>query len=195
MSINFCFALSATYSIFVNMLFVTVIYSEAARRLVLFYFLFHLFIHLFFFFFCFPVCLSSCFYLCVSICFCLHLYLSRSLSLSVCLSVFLFFFFFFFFVFFFFFFLLAIPIGDALWDCGRSFFFLFLFSATILSGLYLWNRYSQRLQFQCASWSCSLILHCCLPSNSLRYFFSKIFSFFSPRDMARTKSLQEKKNK
>ena len=54
-------------------------------------------------------------------------------------------------------------------------FFLF-FSATILSGPYLWNRYSQRLQIECAAWSCSLILHCCLPSNSLRYFF-----FFSPR--------------
>ena len=58
-------------------------------------------------------------------------------------------------------------------------FFLFFsfsfFSATILSGLYLWNRYSQRLQIDCAAWSCGLIVHCCLPSNSLRYFF---FSFF-----------------
>ena len=66
--------------------------------------------------------------------------------------------------------LLAIPIGDAIWDCRRSFFFLF-YSATILSGPYLWNRYSQRLQIECAAWSCGLIVHCCLPSNSLCYFF------------------------
>ena len=51
-----------------------------------------------------------------------------------------------------------------------SLFFLFFF-ATILSGPYLWNRYSQRLQTECAAWSCGLILHCCLPSNSLCYFF------------------------
>ena len=47
----------------------------------------------------------------------------------------------------------------------------------ILSGPYLWNRYSQRLQIECAAGSCGLILHCCLPSNSLRYFF--FFFFFS----------------
>ena len=58
------------------------------------------------------------------------------------------------------------------------FLFYFFFSATILSGLYLWNRYPQRLQIECAAWSCGLILHCCLPSNSLRYLF--IFFFFSP---------------
>ena len=53
----------------------------------------------------------------------------------------------------------------------RNFFSLnfFFYSATILSGPYLWNRYSQRLQIECAAWSCGLILHCCLPSNSLRY--------------------------
>ena len=53
------------------------------------------------------------------------------------------------------------------------FFFLifFFFSAKILSGPYLWNRYSQRLQIECAAWSCGLILHYCLPSNSLCYFF------------------------
>ena len=58
------------------------------------------------------------------------------------------------------------------------FFFLifFFFSAKILSGPYLWNRYSQRLQIECAAWSCCLILHYCLPSNSLCYFF-----FFFPR--------------
>ena len=71
------------------------------------------------------------------------------------------------------------PVGDALWDCRCSFFFFFsFFSATILSGPYLWNRYSQRLQIECAAWSCGIILHCCLPSNSLRYFF---FFFFFPR--------------
>ena len=56
------------------------------------------------------------------------------------------------------------------------FFFFFFFSAKILSGPYLWNRYSQRLQIDCAAWSCGLILHYCLPSNSLCYFF---FIFFS----------------
>ena len=49
--------------------------------------------------------------------------------------------------------------------------FFFFFSATILSRPYLWNRYSQRLQIECAAWSCGLILHCCLPSNSVCYFF------------------------
>ena len=73
---------------------------------------------------------------------------------------------------------LAIPVGDALWDCRCSFFFLnffFFFFPPLLSGPYLWNRYSQRLQIECAAWSCGLILHCCLPSNSLRYF---IYLFF-----------------
>ena len=51
------------------------------------------------------------------------------------------------------------------------FYFIFFFSAKILSGPYLWNRYSQRLQIECAAWSCCLILHYCLPSNSLCYFF------------------------
>ena len=50
------------------------------------------------------------------------------------------------------------------------------FSATILSGPYLWNRYSQRLQIECAAWPCGLIVHCCLLSNSLRYYF---FFFFA----------------
>ena len=62
-----------------------------------------------------------------------------------------------------------------------SLFFFFFFYAKILSGPYLWNRYLQRLQIECAAWSCSLILHCCLPSNSLRYFFFRhdFFFFFS----------------
>ena len=51
------------------------------------------------------------------------------------------------------------------------FFILFFFSAKILSSSYLWNRYSQRLQIECAPWSCGLILHYCLPSNSFCYFF------------------------
>ena len=61
------------------------------------------------------------------------------------------------------------------------FFFFFFFSATILSGPYLWNRYVQRLQIECAAWSCSLILHCCLPSNSLcffLFFFSRHYYYF-----------------
>ena len=64
------------------------------------------------------------------------------------------------------------------------FFFLFFFSffsATILSGPYLWNRYLQRLQIECGAWSCGLILHYCLLSNSLRYFF---FIFFPRHDFA-----------
>ena len=68
-----------------------------------------------------------------------------------------------------------IPVGDAIWDCRRSFFPPP--PATILSGPYLWNRYSQRLQIECAAWSCGLILHCCLPSNSLHYFFIFFFIF------------------
>ena len=62
------------------------------------------------------------------------------------------------------------------------FYFIFFFSAKILSGPYLWNRYSQRLQIECAAWSCGLILHYCLPSNSLCYFF--FFFFFLRHDFA-----------
>ena len=43
----------------------------------------------------------------------------------------------------------------------------FFFFATIWSGPYLWNRYSQRLQIECAAWSCGLI-----------FFFHKFSSFF-----------------
>ena len=64
-------------------------------------------------------------------------------------------------------------------------FFLFSFYATILSGPYLWNRYSQRLQIECAAWSCGLIVYCCLPSNSLRYFF-----LFLRHDFVRAISLE-----
>ena len=63
------------------------------------------------------------------------------------------------------------------------FYFFFFFSAKILFGPYLWNHYSQRLQIECAAWSCGLILHYCLPSNSLRYFF--LFFFFSRHDFAK----------
>ena len=68
-----------------------------------------------------------------------------------------------------------------------SLFFIFLifffFSAKILSGPYLWNRYSQRLQIECAAWSCGLIWHYYLPSNSLRYLFF-FFICFSRHDFA-----------
>ena len=62
------------------------------------------------------------------------------------------------------------------------FFFSFFFSATILSGPYLWNRYSQRLQIQCAAWSlrssfCTIAYH---PIRFVIIFFYIIF-FFSPR--------------
>ena len=49
-----------------------------------------------------------------------------------------------------------------------SLFFFFFFFRHDLAGPYLWNCYSQRLQIECAAWSCGLILHYCLPSNSLR---------------------------
>ena len=75
-------------------------------------------------------------------------------------------------------------VGDALWDCRRSFFF----STMILSGPYLWNRYSQRLQIECAAWSCGLVVHYCLPSNSLRYFFFILFFFC--QDFVRAISLE-----
>ena len=79
----------------------------------------------------------------------------------------------------------------AAWSCGLilhcclqsnllryfSFFNFFFFLATIFSGPYLWKRYSQRLQIECAAWSCGLILHCCLPSNSLCYLFSFLIFF------------------
>ena len=69
--------------------------------------------------------------------------------------------------------------------------FTFFFPTTILSGPYLWNRYSQRLQIQCAAWSCGPILHCCLPSNSLLYFliFFNFFCFFR-HDFVRAISLE-----
>ena len=73
--------------------------------------------------------------------------------------------------------LLAVLVGDAIWDCRRSFFFFFfLFFPPLLSGPYLWNCYLQRLQIECAAWSCCPILHYSLPSNSLLLFF--IFLFF-----------------
>ena len=59
------------------------------------------------------------------------------------------------------------------------YFIFFFFSAKILSGPYPWNRYSQRLQIECAAWSYGLILHSCLISNSLHYFL--FFYFFASR--------------
>ena len=63
------------------------------------------------------------------------------------------------------------------------FIFFFFFSAKILSGPYLWNRYSQRLQIECSAWSCGLIWHYYLPSNSLRYYYF-FFICFSRHDFA-----------
>ena len=85
-----------------------------------------------------------------------------------------------------------LQIECAAWSCGLILhyylpsnslrYFILFFSrhdfATILSGPYLWNRYSQRLQIECAAWSCGLIVHYCLPSNSLSYFFFFFFAFF-----------------
>ena len=86
-----------------------------------------------------------------------------------------------------------LQIECAAWSCGLVvhcclpsnslcyfffYLFFFFFSAKILSELYLWNRYSQRLQIECAAWSCGLVVHCCLPSNSLYFLF---FIFFPPR--------------
>ena len=102
-----------------------------------------------------------------------------------------------------------LQIECAAWSCGlilhcclpsnslRYFILLifFFFSAKILSGPYLWNRYSQRLQIECAAWSCSLIVHCCLPSYSLRYFYLFIFLIFFRQDFVRAYLLAEKKKK
>ena len=63
---------------------------------------------------------------------------------------------------------LSVLLGPAVQFCTVAYHpirFVIFFSATILSGPYLWSRYSQRLQIECAAWSCGLILHCCLPSN------------------------------
>ena len=85
-----------------------------------------------------------------------------------------------------------LQIECAAWSCGlvvhyclptnslRYFFyfiFFLIFFAKILSGPYLWNCYLQRLQIECAAWFCGLILHYCLPSNSLRYFLNFFFIF------------------
>ena len=97
-----------------------------------------------------------------------------------------------------------LQIECAAWSCGLIlhcclpsnslhyfiYLFIFFFSATILSVPYLWNRYSQRLQIECAAWSCGLILHCCLPSNSLRYFFYFFLFCFFRHDFVRAISLE-----
>ena len=70
------------------------------------------------------------------------------------------------------------------------FSFFFLFFPPLLSGQYLWNRYSQRLQIECAAWYCCLILHYSLPSNLLRYFLIIFFFFFSRQDFVRAISLE-----
>ena len=79
--------------------------------------------------------------------------------------------------------IIIIIISDPRRGCfmGLSMFIFFSFSffffPPLLSGPYLWNRYSQRFQIECAAWSCCLILHYSLPSNSLRYFFHFFFLF------------------
>ena len=73
------------------------------------------------------------------------------------------------------------------------FFFSFLFSAKILSGPYLWNRYSQRLQIECAAWSCGLVVHCCLPSNLLCYFFFFFLLRFCPGHISGTVTRRDSK--
>ena len=79
-------------------------------------------------------------------------------------------------------FALLLTIQFASLFCFLFYFFSRHDFATILSGPYLWNRYSQRLQMECAAWSCGLIVHYCLPSNSLCYFFILLFfSFFSAK--------------
>ena len=80
---------------------------------------------------------------------------------------------------------LAIPVGDAYGIVDVHFFF-----PPLLSGPYLWNRYSQRLQIQCAAWACGLVLHYCLPSNSLRYYFFFHFFLFFCHDFVRAISLE-----
>ena len=58
---------------------------------------------------------------------------------------------------------------------------LIFFPPRFCPGHILWNHYSQRLQIECAAWSCSLILHCCLPSQFAFLFFFYFFYFFPPR--------------
>ena len=148
----------------------------------------------------------------------------RGCFMGLSMFIFLFFFFFFFFFLLFFSFFSAtilsspylwnrysqrLQIGCAAWSCGlvlhyclpsnslRYFFFyfffliVFFFFAKILSGSYLWNRYSQRLQIECAAWFCSLVLHYWLPSNSLHnFFFFSFFFLFFRHDFVRAISLE-----
>ena len=69
-----------------------------------------------------------------------------------------------------------------------SFFLFSFFFAKILSGSYLWNRYSQRLQIECAAWFCGLVFNYCLPSNSLCYYY--FFFLFFRHDFVRAISLE-----
>ena len=78
------------------------------------------------------------------------------------------------------------------------FFFFFLFFPPLLSGPYLWNRYSQRLQIECAAWCC------CLISDPHRgcfmgfpefiffsfFFFFPFFYFFFRHDLVQAISLE-----
>ena len=51
-----------------------------------------------------------------------------------------------------------------------SLFFYFFFSPRFCPGL-ISGTVTRRLQIECDAWFCGLVLHYCLPSNSLRYFF------------------------
>ena len=59
------------------------------------------------------------------------------------------------------------------------FFFFFFFPRHFCPG-HISGTVTRRLQIECAAWSCCLILHYSLPSNSLRYFFN-YFLFFRPK--------------
>ena len=48
---------------------------------------------------------------------------------------------------------------------------MFIFFPPRFCPAHISRTVTQRLQIECAAWSCGLVVHCCLPSNSLRYFF------------------------
>ena len=57
-----------------------------------------------------------------------------------------------------------------------TFFFFFFFFLPRFCPCHISGTATRRLQIECAAWSCGLIVHCCLPSNSLRFFFVLFFS-------------------
>ena len=64
--------------------------------------------------------------------------------------------------------------------------FIFFFSATILSGSYLWNRYSQRLQ----NWVCCLVLQSSCALLLTIQFASLFYFVFFRQDFVRVISLE-----